>query len=114
MANIEAERTRLNKQAETERLRFEKQAQDERDRLRNLEERAAQIDERNVKAMESMSLSVQQMALEISKSNERTSQLIKDHAEHARFTQDMTFHSMRTDPARNEPVKKIEMTGKIE
>lgn len=68
-------------------------ADTEHTRLKNLEERAAQNDERQVKAVESMSLSVHQMALAITTNNERLAQLTSNHAEHARITQDVFVHA---------------------
>ena len=52
--------------------------------IRKLEEINVRIEERQAKVLESMSLSVQQMALAIATNNERLSQLINGHAEHAR------------------------------
>ncbi len=60
----------------------------ERLRLQRLEERAILAEERQAKAIESMSLSSQQMALAITTENERISQMIVAQNEHARFTVD--------------------------
>jgi hypothetical protein len=60
----------------------------ERDRLKKLEERTVQNDERQTLVVESMRDSVHEMAMVIATNNERLSQLIVDHNNHARFMQD--------------------------
>src|SRR5512138_283737 len=64
------------------------QAKAERERLKLLEDRATQIEERQTKALESLSQSTQQMALAITTNNERLTMLITGHSEHDRFTRD--------------------------
>ncbi len=77
----------------------------ERERLKTLEERAAQIEERQTKAFEGMSLSTQQMALAIATNNERLTTLITGHNEHDRFTREAVT-DMRDRVASQYPVAK--------
>ena len=65
-----------------------KQVNAERDRLKKLEERTIQNDERQTVIVESMTNAVHEMALAITTNNERLSQLIVSHDSHARFVQD--------------------------
>lgn len=60
----------------------------ERDRLKKLEERTIENDERQTRVVESMSSAVHEIAIAITTNNERLSQLIVAHDSHARFVQD--------------------------
>lgn len=60
----------------------------ERDRLKKLEERTIQNDERQTRVIESMNNAVHEMTVAISTNNERLSVLSINHNEHARFVQE--------------------------
>lgn len=77
----------------------------ERDRLKKLEERAIQNDERQTRVVESMSTAVHEMALAIAANNERLSQLIISHSDHAKFTQD-SITAMRERTVIQESMKR--------
>ena len=64
------------------------EAKAERTRLQKLEERSIQNDERQTKALEDMNDMMRQFISAIATNNERMTQLIVGHAEHARMTQD--------------------------
>lgn len=77
----------------------------ERDRLKKLEERSIQNDERQTRVVESMSTAVHEMALAIAANNERLSQLIISHSDHAKFTQD-SITAMRERTVIQESMKR--------
>ena len=65
-----------------------KRANAERDRLKKLEERTVQNDEKQTLVIENMNKAVHEMTVAITTNNERLSQLIVSHNDHARFVQD--------------------------
>jgi hypothetical protein len=73
----------------------------EKDRLRKLEERTVQNDERQTHVVESMGNAVHEMSMAITTNNERLSQLIVGHNDHARFVQDsiMTMRERSAEQA---------------
>jgi len=60
----------------------------DRERLKKLEERTLENDERQTRVIESMNNAVHEMTVAISTNNERLSVLSINHNEHARFVQD--------------------------
>lgn len=83
-----------------------KQQDEERKRLIALEDRAAKNEERLTTAVETMSQSVSNMALAITTSNERLSQVIANQLEHARFTQDAIIDMRKVTAVKKLPRRK--------
>jgi hypothetical protein len=77
----------------------------ERDRLKKLEERTVQNDERQTRAVETVGNAVHEMAIAITTNNERLAQLIVNHDAHARFVQD-SITAMRERSAVLDGVKR--------
>lgn len=77
----------------------------DRERLKKLEDRAVSNEERQTRALESMNQTMQSVALAITTNNERMSQLIVGHADHARFTHD-AISDMRETVASRQIVKR--------
>jgi hypothetical protein len=73
----------------------QKRQDEERNRLKTLEERSIQVEERQMKAMESISLSYQQMALALTTGNERMNTIMTMQIEHDRFTREAMIGTSR-------------------